>query len=651
MNRLLQRQLRRTLGLADPDAFASWLGRVRLEGADAEEDARVRAQLAAWFDRVDETYDQHERDIDLRTRSLELSSAELNQANRRLRQDLAERDQTLTTLRGILSHLQDGEAERWAADAAQMDVQGLMRSIGALVSSHEQARRELALQKFALDQHAIVSITDADGVIVYANDRFCEISGFRREELLGRTHRVVKSRVHPRSFYDELWATIVAGRVWQGEVCNRAKGGSHYWVDATIVPSGGERGRPRQYISIRTDITARKLAEEQLRFAKDAAESANRAKSEFLANKSHEIRTPMNGNLGMTDLALATALDNEQRDYLTMARHSAEALLDILNDILDFSKIEAGKLRVENVAYDLHEMLRTTVRTMALRADPDRVTVSVDLDPTLPQVVVGDPGRFRQVVVNLVGNAIKFTQRGSVSLEARAEPTPEGWRVVVAVADSGIGIREDKLSTIFDAFAQADSSTTRRYGGTGLGLSICKQLTALLGGEIGVTSEVGKGSRFTFDVRVRRPEPGEVPLSPSRGAVVPSVRPQRALRVLLVEDNIVNQRLALALLSRGGHEVVLARDGLEAVEAASRGEIDVILMDMQMPVLGGIEATERIRAEERREGRRRIPILALSAAAMQGDREAGLAAGMDDYLTKPVRAAELEACLRRFGGG
>jgi CheY-like chemotaxis protein len=351
----------------------------------------------------------------------------------------------------------------------------------------------------------------------------------------------------------------------------------------------------------------------------------------------------------MTDLALATALDNEQRDYLTMARHSAEALLDILNDILDFSKIEAGKLRVENVAYDLHEMLRTTVRTMALRADPDRVTVSVDLDPTLPQVVVGDPGRFRQVVVNLVGNAIKFTQRGSVSLEARAEPTPEGWRVVVAVADSGIGIREDKLSTIFDAFAQADSSTTRRYGGTGLGLSICKQLTALLGGEIGVTSEVGKGSRFTFDVRVRRPEPGEVPLSPSRGAVVPSVRPQRALRVLLVEDNIVNQRLALALLSRGGHEVVLARDGLEAVEAASRGEIDVILMDMQMPVLGGIEATERIRAEERREGRRRIPILALSAAAMQGDREAGLAAGMDDYLTKPVRAAELEACLLRYG--
>ena len=649
MNRLLQRQLRRTLGVADAQTLAAWLGRVSLTDGDADEDARAREQLAALFARIEETYDQHERDIDLRTRSLELSSAELNQANRRLRQDLAERDQTLASLRGILSHLQEGEAERWAADAAQMDVHGLMRSIGALVSSHEQARRELALQKFALDQHAIVSITDADGVIVYANDRFCEISGFPREELLGRTHRIVKSRVHPRSFYEDLWSTIVAGRVWQGEVCNRAKGGSHYWVDATIVPSGGDRGRPRQYISIRTDITARKLAEEQLRFAKDAAESANRAKSEFLANMSHEIRTPMNGILGMTDLALATPLDTEQRDYLTMARHSAEALLDILNDILDFSKIEAGKLRVENVAYDLHDMLRTTVRTLALRADPERVAVTVRIDETVPQVVVGDPGRLRQVVVNLVGNAIKFTQRGAVTLDANAVAEGDGWRVNVTVSDTGIGIREDKVDTIFDAFAQADSSTTRRYGGTGLGLSICKQLTTLLGGTIGVVSEVGKGSRFSFDVRVRRPQPGEVPAPSARVAPVVVQPPSRALRILLVEDNLVNQRLAIALLARGGHEVVLARDGLEAVEAASRGDIDVILMDMQMPVLGGVEATERIRAEERREGRRRVPILALSAAAMQADREAGLAAGMDDYLTKPIRAAELDACLLRYG--
>ena len=649
MNRLLQRQLRRTLGVADAQTLAAWLGRVSLTDGDADEDARAREHLAALFARIEETYDQHERDIDLRTRSLELSSAELNQANRRLRQDLAERDQTLASLRGILSHLQEGEAERWAADAAQMDVHGLMRSIGALVSSHEQARRELALQKFALDQHAIVSITDADGVIVYANDRFCEISGFPREELLGRTHRIVKSRVHPRSFYEDLWSTIVAGRVWQGEVCNRAKGGSHYWVDATIVPSGGDRGRPRQYISIRTDITARKLAEEQLRFAKDAAESANRAKSEFLANMSHEIRTPMNGILGMTDLALATPLDTEQRDYLTMARHSAEALLDILNDILDFSKIEAGKLRVENVAYDLHDMLRTTVRTLALRADPERVAVTVRIDETVPQVVVGDPGRLRQVVVNLVGNAIKFTQRGAVTLDANAVAEADGWRVNVTVSDTGIGIREDKVDTIFDAFAQADSSTTRRYGGTGLGLSICKQLTTLLGGTIGVVSEVGKGSRFSFDVRVRRPQPGEVPAPSARVAPVVVQPPSRALRILLVEDNLVNQRLAIALLARGGHEVVLARDGLEAVEAASRGDIDVILMDMQMPVLGGVEATERIRAEERREGRRRVPILALSAAAMQADREAGLAAGMDDYLTKPIRAAELDACLLRYG--
>jgi CheY-like chemotaxis protein len=289
---------------------------------------------------------------------------------------------------------------------------------------------------------------------------------------------------------------------------------------------------------------------------------------------------------------------------------------------------------------------------MALRADPGRVEVKVSLDDSLPRIVVGDPGRFRQVVVNLVGNAIKFTKRGQVTLEARAEERADGWCVSVSVTDTGIGIREDKLEAIFDAFAQADSSTTRRYGGTGLGLSICKQLTTLLGGQIRVVSEVGKGSCFSFDVQVRRPAEDETVLAVARRASSSALElPTRPLRVLLVEDNVVNQRLALALLARGGHEVILARDGLEAVEAATRGDVDVILMDMQMPVLGGVEATERIRAEERRLGRRRVPILALSAAAMQADREAGLAAGMDDYLTKPVRAAELEACLRRFGGG
>jgi PAS domain S-box-containing protein len=651
MNHLLFRQLRKTLGVHDDAAWASWLSGLVAQLPEGQQ-GKVAAGLSALLGRVSETYDQHERDIDLRTRSLELSSAELNQANRKLRSELQGRDAVLHKLREVLHDLSmdDGSPE---AREEQDDLRSLSDRIGELVSEHERVRRDLQHQKFALDQHAIVSITDAGGQIVYANDRFCEISGYERGELLGRSHSVVKSGLHGPELYRDLWRTIRSGQVWQGEICNRAKHGSLYWVHATIVPLIGADGRPDQFISIRTDITDRKRSEVELREAKESAEAANRAKSEFLANMSHEIRTPMNGILGMTDLALTTALTPQQREYLSMAKQSAEALLDILNDILDFSKIEAGKLRIESVPFALRDLLSSTVKSLSARANPARVKVECELSDDLPAVVVGDPGRLRQIVVNLVGNALKFTSDGVVALHARVAARAAGVvRVEVVVADTGIGIAEDKLAHIFDPFAQGDSSTTRRYGGTGLGLSICRQLVELLGGDIGVQSRVGAGSRFWFIVEAREATHGDALALQAKAAAASEatapVPAGNALDVLLVEDNVVNQRLVRGLLDRKGHRVTIASNGREAVDLVATRTFDVILMDMQMPVLGGVEATLEIRAMEEAQGRLRMPILALSAAALPADRAAGLQAGMDAYLTKPIRPAELYVLLDRF---
>jgi PAS domain S-box-containing protein len=284
-----------------------------------------------------------------------------------LRQELATREQALTSLRALLETMLPENAPRIRDDHDDLGV--VSKMIGDLVIEREIGRLALDNQKFALDQHAIVSITDKDGRILYANDRFCTSAGYPREDFLGNTHGIVKSGVHGPEFYRELWSTILAGRVWKGEMCNRAKGGELYWFASTIVPLTGPNGKPDQFIGICTDITRRKTAEAELQSAKEVAEAANRAKSEFLANMSHEIRTPMNGIIGMTDLALDTTVTAEQRDYLLTVKASADALLTIINDILDFSKIEAGKLDIEAIPFDLHALIAEPVRLLAPRAD------------------------------------------------------------------------------------------------------------------------------------------------------------------------------------------------------------------------------------------------------------------------------------------
>jgi PAS domain S-box-containing protein len=661
------------------------------------------------------------------------------------------------------------------------EIQALGQALNVVSTRLFTQNNDLSNQKFALDQHAIVSITDLNGTITYANQRFCEVSGYAHAELIGQNHRFINSGLHPAAFFASLWDTIARGAVWNGEIRNRRKDGSYYWVAATILPLLGTDGLPQQYIGIRTDITANKALEHSLQQAKTTAEIATVTKSQFLANMSHEIRTPMNAILGMLKLLHNTELTPRQLDYTSKTEGAAKSLLGLLNDILDFSKIDAGKMTLDVQPFRIDRLMQELSVILSANVEQKPVEVLFDIDPATPKVALGDTMRLQQVLINLAGNAIKFTTQGEVLVQIKVlAQTAAGTTLRFAVCDSGIGIAPENQQHIFDGFSQAEASTTRRFGGTGLGLSICKQLVHMMGGDLAVDSQPGLGSTFHFTVTLaaaralpadlmdtdRAPtrlagplrvlvvddnaharnimtamaqswgwqvdvasdgaqalalvsacaqadQPGyqaifvdwEMPgmdgwetclrirqivraqtmplivmvtahgremlslrtpqeqsqvngflvkpitasmlfdaVADARAAQSPTRAPPAAMKVqtdkltgmrlLLVEDNLINQQVAQELLSAQGALVTLAANGQLGVEAVAHAQpmFDAVLMDLQMPIMDGYSATRKIRTEL---GMTELPIIAMTANAMASDRDACLAAGMNEHVGKP----------------
>ncbi len=528
------------------------------------------------------------------------------------------------------------------------DITDRKRSADALARSNELRDRVMACVSSG------IYVIDMDGNFTLLNHGTTEITGYPSAELVGLPfatllppHTVAAAQKHFET------AAIHGLPVSRFEAKLIRKDGTVIMMETSLAPLW-EGGAIVGVVGNSEDITARKRAEAQLREAKEAAETANRAKSEFLANMSHEIRTPMNGIIGMTELTLNTDLSAEQREYLEMVKSSGDSLLTVLNDILDFSKIEAGKLDVEHIDFSLRDCVEATLKVLALRAQQKDIELVSPSFAAVPDRLVGDPARLRQVLVNLIGNAIKFTQRGTVVVAVETQAaTAAGVALHFSVRDTGIGIAPDKQQTIFSAFEQADTSTTRTYGGTGLGLTISARLVQLMGGRIWVESAAGCGSTFHFTVELAvRPatgpalpaadsdEPRPRPRKPSPPRAAPHASGNRGLHVLVAEDNVVNQRLALRLLEKRGHRVVLVENGAEALAALETAQFDIVLMDVQMPVLDGFEATAVIRERERAT-ERHMPIVAMTAHALKGDEERCLAAGMDGYIAKPINPERL----------
>ena len=651
---------------------------------------------------------------------------------------------------------------------AMMDITALKQTEQALLEAQQR------FTAFMDNSPTFAFMKDAEGHYVYANRHLQELLQIGIE---GKTAFDWMPDERAESYREHDLAVLSTGKAAEFNEAIPAPDGT--WRDLLMFKFPVEVSGQRFLGGVGVDITERKRAEAELQKAKEAAEAANRSKSEFLANMSHEIRTPMNGILGMTELVLGTELNAEQRDYLGSVKFSADALLILINDILDFSKIEAGKLELETVEFSLRESLEPTFRALGLRANEKHLELHCLIAPDIPQVLVGDPGRLRQIVVNLVGNAVKFTEQGEVTVRVEPESAERDtvW-LHISVSDTGIGISPEKQAAIFEAFTQADGSTARRYGGTGLGLTISRRLVELMGGRILLDSKLGQGSTFHFKARFGLGKPVTAPelenqvslagvpvlvvddnatnrrilgdvlrrwnmvptladsaatalkeleqaaerarpfsliladacmpetdgfdlvktirnrrlagapvimlTSAGRGCEVSRcgelglaacltkpvnhsdllnaiarilagkgcllnicrIAPaaQRRLRILLAEDNMVNQKLAVRLLEKQGHDVAVASNGREALAAIEKQAFDVVLMDIQMPEMDGLEATKAVREHERRTGGH-LPIIAMTAHAMKGDQELCLQAGMDNYISKPISSADLFAIL------
>ncbi|OQW33138.1 MAG: hypothetical protein A4E19_07305 [Nitrospira sp. SG-bin1] len=576
---------------------------------------------------------------------------------------------------GVICHEHVGPTRRWMLEE-QHFAASVANTVALALEAADRRKVEQALRTSEGRLMTTVQSTnigtwdwDVNSNEVYFSPEWKRQLGYDDQEL-GNTFQEWESRLHPEDHDRALRAIedflIVKPSRFELEHRLRHKDGSYRWLLARGTLLKNEAELSTRMVGINIDVTDRKLAEEAIRQAKETAEAASRAKSQFLANMSHEIRTPMNGVLGMAELLLRCSLGDQERRLTESIHRSGSVLLAIINDILDFSKIEAGKLQLEAIPFEVRRTIHEAVDLAMPEAKKKRLQLSWHIASAVPTYLLGDPTRLRQIIVNLVGNAVKFTEQGvievTVSLESQSG---ELYGLSVTVRDTGIGISPEVQAHIFDAFSQADGSTTRKYGGTGLGLAIVKQLVTLMGGHIELQSTPGKGSTFGFDAYFKRCDPVQRSLPSfieksgmSAETLVNPARGPEPVRILLVEDNPVNREVACGMLDTFNCRIDTAENGREALVAVERADYALIFMDCQMPEMDGFTAVRLIREREARKGRPsysdgdrpvpHVPIVALTAHAMQGDRELCLATGMDDYLTKPFTRSQLEQVLARW---
>ena len=513
-----------------------------------------------------------------------------------------------------------------------------------------EQNRTLALEKkkfenlvYAMNQSTNVAITNLQGIISFANDKFCSTCGYTATELIGQDHRILSSGVHSKEFFKDFWQTIVEGGIWNGEICNKRKDGSLYWSETTIVPLTDEQGHVEQFIAIRYETTKRKLLENHLIESRELERKASNAKSDFLSNMSHEIRTPLNGIIGMTDILKDSPLTKDQQEQVDVIVKSGQILLSIINDILDFAKIESGKMLLELAPVDISSLIKEIMAPHQFACNAKHLIFEHQID-TLSSFLLADAGRLGQIINNLLSNAIKFTQYGKITLNvSKVTETADEIKLSFSVEDTGIGINKKSQQYLFQAFTQAEQLTARKYGGTGLGLSIVKKLVEMMNGSIYWKSEENKGSIFTVDFTFKKAEGLLLQRgSESNETMPPSFDHVLTGRILVAEDNMINQNLILKMLKTLGCQTAIAHNGFEVIEALKMQVFDLILMDCRMPEMDGYEATKAVRNSSKQKG---IKIIAVTANASKEDKNLCLAAGMNGFISKPITKEKLYTAL------